>query len=92
MRADSGLSVGADGFSFMDSERNYDGEVSWQYQRAFFRDAEFRLQIEQLQMGAPLRTSVSTVVALMAATAVLLLACTLALQLARRKPESWGGR
>ena len=51
-----------------------------------------RLQIEQLQMGAPLRTSVSTVVALMAATAVLLLACTLALQLARRRPESWGGR
>lgn len=51
-----------------------------------------RLQIEQLQMGAPLRSSASTVVALMAATAVLLAICTLALQLARNKPESWGGR
>lgn len=51
-----------------------------------------RLQIEQLQMGAPLRTSVPTVVALMLATALLLMAGSAALHLARSKPQSWGGR
>lgn len=51
-----------------------------------------RLQIEQLQMGAPLATSVSTVVALMAASGVLWLVGAAGLHRAVRQPDSWGGR
>lgn len=51
-----------------------------------------RLQIEQLQMGAPLATSVSTMVALMAAAAVLWLVGAVALTLAHRQPHRWGSR
>ncbi|MFN7156048.1 MAG: ABC transporter permease [Acidovorax sp.] len=51
-----------------------------------------RMQIEQLQMGAPLATSVSTMVALVIATAVLWLLSATALTLAHRRPETWGGR
>ena len=51
-----------------------------------------RLQIEQLQMGAPVATSVSTVVALILATAVLWLLGATALTLAHQRPETWGGR
>ena len=51
-----------------------------------------RLQIEQLQMGAPLVTSVSTMVALIIGTAVLWLLSATALTLAHRRPETWGGR
>ena len=51
-----------------------------------------RLQIEQLQMGAPLATSVSTMVALIIGTAVLWLLSATALTLAHRRPETWGGR
>lgn len=51
-----------------------------------------RLQIEQLQMGAPLATSVSTMVALMIATAVLWLVGALALSVAHRSPHTWGSR
>lgn len=51
-----------------------------------------RLQIEQLQMGAPVATSVSTVVALILATAVLWLLGATALALAHQRPDTWGGR
>jgi ABC-2 type transport system permease protein len=51
-----------------------------------------RLQIEQLQMGAPLATSVSTMVALLVATGVLWGVGSAALHLASRKPAAWGGR
>ncbi len=51
-----------------------------------------RLQIEQLQMGAPLATSVSTMVALIIATAVLWLLSAIALTLAHKRPDTWGGR
>jgi ABC-2 type transport system permease protein len=51
-----------------------------------------RLQIEQLQMGAPLRTSVLTLVALLLATLVLWLISSLGLQRALHRPERWGGR
>ncbi|WP_462387644.1 ABC transporter permease [Acidovorax sp. Q11] len=51
-----------------------------------------RLQIEQLQMGAPLSTSVSTMVALLVATGVLWLIGTVGLHLAAQRPETWGGR
>ena len=51
-----------------------------------------RLQIEQLQMGAPLATSVSTMVALMIATAVLWLVGAIALSVAHRSPHTWGSR
>ena len=51
-----------------------------------------RLQIEQLQMGAPVATSVSTVVALILATAVLWLLGATALTLAHQRPDTWGGR
>lgn len=51
-----------------------------------------RLQIEQLQMGAPLATSVSTMVALMIATVVLWLVGALALSVAHRSPHTWGSR
>ncbi|CAN7350044.1 ABC transporter permease [Acidovorax sp. Leaf78] len=51
-----------------------------------------RLQIEQLQMGAPLATSVSTVVALLVAALVLWLVGTAGLHRAVQRPETWGGR
>ena len=51
-----------------------------------------RLQIEQLQMGAPVATSVSTVVALILATAVLWLLGATALTLAHQRPDTWGRR
>lgn len=51
-----------------------------------------RLQIEQLQMGAPLSTSVSTMGALLVATGVLGLVGTVGLHLAARRPDTWGGR
>jgi ABC-2 type transport system permease protein len=51
-----------------------------------------RLQIEQLQMGAPLATSVSTMVALLVATGLLWLVGTMGLHLAAERPETWGGR
>lgn len=51
-----------------------------------------RLQIEQLQMGAPLATSVSTMVALLLATAVLWLVGATALGVAYRRPHTWGKR
>ena len=51
-----------------------------------------RLQIEQMQMGAPLATSVSTMVALMLATAVLWLVGATALGVAYCRPHTWGKR
>lgn len=51
-----------------------------------------RLQIEQLQMGAPLSTSVSTMGGLLVATGVLWLVGTMGLHLAAGRPETWGGR
>ena len=51
-----------------------------------------RLQIEQLQMGAPVATSVSTVVALIIATTVLWLLGATALTLAHQRPDTWGRR
>lgn len=51
-----------------------------------------RLQIEQLQMGAPLGNSVSTMVALLVATGVLWLIGTVGLHLAAQRPATWGGR
>ena len=51
-----------------------------------------RLQIEQLQMGAPLATSVSTMVGLLVAAGILWLVSAAGLRLAAQRPESWGGR
>ncbi|MBV7457514.1 ABC transporter permease [Acidovorax sp. sif1233] len=51
-----------------------------------------RLQIEQLQMGAPLAASVSTMAALLIATGVLWLVAAMGLSLAAGQPASWGGR
>ena len=51
-----------------------------------------RLQIEQLQMGAPVATSVSTMVALTIATAALWLVGATALTVAHKRPDTWGGR
>ena len=51
-----------------------------------------RLQIEQLQMGAPLAASVSTMAALLIATGVLWLVAAIGLRLAAGQPASWGGR
>ena len=51
-----------------------------------------RLQIEQLQMGAPLSTSVSTMAALIVAAIVLWLIAAIGLRMALRQPASWGGR
>ncbi|WP_298211225.1 ABC transporter permease [Acidovorax sp.] len=51
-----------------------------------------RLQIEQLQMGAPLSASVSTMAGLLIATAVLWLVAAVGLRLAARRPDTWGGR
>jgi ABC-2 type transport system permease protein len=51
-----------------------------------------RLQMEQMQMGAPLQQSVGTMAALCLATLVLGVLCTLGLNAALRQPERWGGR
>ena len=51
-----------------------------------------RLQIEQLQMGAPLSTSVSTMATLIVAAIVLWLIAAIGLRMALRQPASWGGR
>lgn len=51
-----------------------------------------RLQIEQLQMGAPLATSVPTMVGLLATTGVLWLVAAAGLHLAARQPATWGSR
>lgn len=51
-----------------------------------------RLQIEQLQMGAPLATSVPTMVGLLAATGMLWLVAAVGLHLAARQPATWGSR
>ena len=51
-----------------------------------------RLQIEQMQMGAPLHTSVNTLLGLGCATLVLLALATLGLHLALRAPATWGQR
>ena len=51
-----------------------------------------RLQIEQLQMGAPLATSVPTMVGLLIAALVLWLISAVGLRLAVRQPATWGGR
>ena len=51
-----------------------------------------RLQIEQLQMGAPLSTSVSTMATLIVAAIVLWLIAAIGLRRALRQPASWGGR
>ena len=51
-----------------------------------------RLQIEQLQMGALLGNSVSTMVALLVATGVLWLIGAMGLHLAAQSPDTWGGR
>ncbi|MCJ0763092.1 ABC transporter permease [Variovorax terrae] len=51
-----------------------------------------RLQMEQLQMGAPLRYSLPTLAGLALAAAALLLACVPLLRSAVARPQSWGGR
>lgn len=51
-----------------------------------------RLQIEQLQMGAPLAASTATVAALLLATAALWAVGSLALAWDLRHPETWGAR
>jgi ABC-2 type transport system permease protein len=51
-----------------------------------------RLQIEQLQMGAPLAASVSTMAGLIIAAVVLWLVSALGLRAAAQRPETWGSR
>ena len=51
-----------------------------------------RLQIEQLQMGAPLAASVGTMAGLIVATGALWLIASIGLRLAVRRPDTWGGR
>ncbi len=51
-----------------------------------------RLQMEQLQMNAPLYYSLPILAGLIGMAAVLLLACVPLLKSAAGKPESWGGR
>lgn len=51
-----------------------------------------RLQIEQLQMGAPVATSASTMAGLLTAAAVLWLVAALGLRRAAHHPATWGGR
>lgn len=51
-----------------------------------------RLQMEQLQMGAPLSVSVATPLWMTLATAVLLSACVPLLRAAAVQPASWGKR
>ncbi len=51
-----------------------------------------RLQVEQLQMGAPLAVSLATPLCMALATAVVLLASAWALRSAARQPASWGKR
>lgn len=51
-----------------------------------------RVQMEQLQMGAPLAYSAATPLWIVVGTAVLLAATATALGRAARAPDSWGGR
>jgi len=51
-----------------------------------------RVQMEQLQMGAPLAYSAATPLWMVLGTAVLLAASAAALARAARAPDSWGGR
>ncbi|WP_422097214.1 ABC transporter permease [Variovorax sp.] len=51
-----------------------------------------RVQMEQLQMGAPLAYSAATPLWMVVGTAVLLAATATALGRAARAPDSWGGR
>ena len=51
-----------------------------------------RLQMEQLQMGAPLSYSVSILMALAGSTLALLLLCLPLLKQAARQPDTWGQR
>ncbi len=51
-----------------------------------------RLQMEQLQMGAPIAYSAGTLAALTGAAAVLLAACVPLLARASRRPHLWGRR
>ena len=51
-----------------------------------------RVQMEQLQMGAPLAVSLATPLWMLLASAVLLLASTLALRAAADQPATWGKR
>jgi ABC-2 type transport system permease protein len=51
-----------------------------------------RVQMEQLQMGAPLAYSAATPLWMVLGTAVLLAATATALGRAARAPDSWGGR
>lgn len=51
-----------------------------------------RLQMEQLQMGAPVRYSVPILPGLLASTLILSLSCTLLLERASMQTDRWGGR
>ena len=51
-----------------------------------------RLQMEQLQMAAPLHYSASTLASLALAGAVMLALCVPLLRRAAARPETWGGR
>ena len=51
-----------------------------------------RVQMEQLQMGAPLMYSVAAPLWMVLATALLLAASAAALVRAARAPATWGGR
>ena len=51
-----------------------------------------RVQMEQLQMGAPVLYSVATPLWMVLGTAVLLAASAAALVRAARAPDTWGGR
>ncbi|HVR52142.1 MAG TPA: ABC transporter permease [Pseudorhodoferax sp.] len=51
-----------------------------------------RVQVEQLQMGAPLSLSLATPLWMLLATAVLLAASALLLRRAAAQPDSWGKR
>jgi ABC-2 type transport system permease protein len=51
-----------------------------------------RLQMEQLQMAAPLRYSASTLASLALAALVMLVLCVPLLRQAAAQPETWGGR
>jgi ABC-2 type transport system permease protein len=51
-----------------------------------------RVQMEQLQMGAPVAYSVATPLWMVLGTGVLMAACAGALVKAAKAPESWGAR
>jgi ABC-2 type transport system permease protein len=51
-----------------------------------------RLQIEQLQMGAPMVQSLPILCSLALATLALLLLATAGLARGLRRPDKWGGR